>query len=215
MSVVRSVKLRVPAGTAKPGPAIGQALGPLGINMMEFCKAFNDKSTHFIQDTPIPVVLTAYSNRTFTFQMKTPLTVWLLCQAAGIKKGSDKPGLEIVGKVGTKAIYEIAKIKHTDEHIWHLPLEVGSSNPRPPHHKTMEVVALQSLRVLWQPLAFLYPSEPFLPFSIAKQKLWDACCAASLKLYPDQSSTYLALASLKCDLSYPSPPLLLLLLTLP
>ncbi|CAM9498646.1 unnamed protein product, partial [Phaeothamnion confervicola] len=123
MSVVRRVRLRVPAGAAKPGPAIGQALGPLGINMMEFCKQFNAKSAHIKQEIPVPVLLTAYSNRTFDFILKSPSTTWLLKRAAGIEKGAGKPGTEVSGTIGLKAIYEIAKIKHSDGHMWHLPLD--------------------------------------------------------------------------------------------
>ncbi|KAG5188791.1 ribosomal protein L11 [Tribonema minus] len=123
MSLVRTVRMRVPAGMAKPGPAIGQALGPLGINMMDFCKSFNAKTQHLLPDTPTPVVLSAFSNRTFEFVIKTPPTSWLLKRCAKIDKGAKMPGLEIVGSVGTKAIYEIAKIKARDQHLDWLPLD--------------------------------------------------------------------------------------------
>eukprot|EP01037_Dinobryon_pediforme_P026255 gene26255-28713_t len=73
-----TVRLLVGAGAAKPGPAIGQALGPLGVNMAEFCKQFNDRTKNLEKDTPTPVVLSAFSNRTFTFITKTPPTSWML-----------------------------------------------------------------------------------------------------------------------------------------
>ncbi|CAM9698464.1 unnamed protein product [Discosporangium mesarthrocarpum] len=123
MSVVRLVRLRVPAGAAKPGPAIGQALGPLGINMVEFCKKFNDATQHVTPNTPTPVVLSAMSDRTFTFEIKSPPTTWLLKRCAGIEKGVSRPGHESEGRVGLKTIYEIASIKKKDDHLWHLPLE--------------------------------------------------------------------------------------------
>ena len=114
MSVVRSVRLRVPAGAAKPGPAIGQALGPLGINMMEFCKAFNDSTIKLVKETPMPVKLTAYSNRTFSFVVKSPPTSWFLKNAAGIQKVSkvtDPPRREGCGEEGT---WEFAWCKVTE-----------------------------------------------------------------------------------------------------
>mmetsp|Transcript_42318 Transcript_42318/g.54475 ORF Transcript_42318/g.54475 Transcript_42318/m.54475 type:complete len:158 (+) Transcript_42318:13-486(+) len=124
MSVVRLVKLRVPAGQAKPGPAIGQALGPLGINMMEFCKGFNAATDSLVPSTPIPVVLTAFSNRTFTFTTKTPPTTWFLKSCAGIDKGAARPGHSTVGSVTLKQIYEIARVKkENDDHLKHLPHE--------------------------------------------------------------------------------------------
>jgi len=123
VSLVRTVRLRVGAGAAKPGPAIGQALGPLGINMAEFCKQFNDKTKTFEKDTPIPVELSAFSNRTFTFVCKTPPTSWFLKRCAGIESGAARTGHEIVGEVHVKQIYEIAKVKQQDEHMKSLSLE--------------------------------------------------------------------------------------------
>ena len=73
VQLVRKVRLRVASGNAKPGPAIGQALGPLGLNMAEFCKQFNDRTADYIKDVPLPVVLSAFSNRTFEFEVKTRL----------------------------------------------------------------------------------------------------------------------------------------------
>jgi len=76
--------LRVGAGSAKPGPAIGQALGPLGLNMAEFCKQFNEKTKAYDKDIPVPVVLEAFSNRSFTFTVKTPPTSWFLKRCVGV-----------------------------------------------------------------------------------------------------------------------------------
>mmetsp|Transcript_25754 Transcript_25754/g.57741 ORF Transcript_25754/g.57741 Transcript_25754/m.57741 type:complete len:167 (+) Transcript_25754:104-604(+) len=123
MSVVRIVRLRVPAGQAKPGPAIGQALGPLGINMMEFCKAFNAATETLTPSTPIPVRLTAFSNRTFTFETRTPPSSWFLKRCAGVAKGSPRPGHSVAGSVTLKQLYEIAQAKAQDEHVKHLPIE--------------------------------------------------------------------------------------------
>lgn len=88
VSLVRKVRLRVGAGVAKPGPAIGQALGPLGLNMAEFCKQFNEKTKLYEKDTPIPVDLSAFSNRSFTFVVKSPPTSWFLKKCAGVELGS-------------------------------------------------------------------------------------------------------------------------------
>ena len=123
VSLVRKVRLMVGAGGAKPGPAIGQALGPLGLNMAEFCKQFNDKTKEYEKDIPLPVELSAFSNRTFTFVVKTPPTSWFLKRCAGIEDGSKRPGHEIVGQVHVKQIYEIAKAKQADGHLAKIKLE--------------------------------------------------------------------------------------------
>jgi large subunit ribosomal protein L11 len=111
--VIAQVKLQIPAGKASPAPPIGPALGPHGINIMEFCKAFNAQ-TQSMGDTIVPAVLTIYSDRTFTFILKTPPASELLKKAAGIIKGSGTPNKEKVGKVSLSQIEEIAKIKMPD-----------------------------------------------------------------------------------------------------
>lgn len=125
MSFVRSVRLRVPAGSAKPGPAIGQALGPLGINMAQFCKDFNEKSeTMYKKDTPLRVELRAMSDRTFTFNVRSPPTSWLVRQAAGVTKGPTSPNsTRPSGYITPEAVYHIAVMKQADDNRWHLPLE--------------------------------------------------------------------------------------------
>jgi large subunit ribosomal protein L11 len=90
IQLLRTVRLRVGAGQAKPGPAIGQALGPLGLNMAEFCKQFNDATKTYTVGVPTPVLLSAFSNRTFTFVVKTPPTSWFIKNCAGVKKGAAK-----------------------------------------------------------------------------------------------------------------------------
>lgn len=125
MSFVRYVKLRVPAGNARPGPAIGQALGPLGINMAEFCKQFNEKTEPiYKKDIPLSVRLHALSDRSFTLDIRSPSVSWLVLQAAGLEKGPSNPNPERpVAHIPLEAVYEIAKIKHADDMRWHLPLE--------------------------------------------------------------------------------------------
>uniref|UniRef100_A0A7S2R1A4 Large ribosomal subunit protein uL11m n=1 Tax=Eucampia antarctica TaxID=49252 RepID=A0A7S2R1A4_9STRA len=127
MSLVRTVRLRVPACSARPGPAIGQALGPLGINMAEFCKQFNEKSDQigYERDTPLPVVLSAMSDRTFTFEVRSPPTSYLIKKVTGVEKGPNHPNAEDlpVAFLSPEAVYEIAKIKQQDDMMWHLPLE--------------------------------------------------------------------------------------------
>lgn len=108
------IKLQVNAGIANPSPPVGPALGQHGINIMEFCKAFNAKTESIEKGIPIPVVITVYSDRSFTFVTKTPPAAVLLKKAAGIKSGSGKPNKEKVGKVTSAQVREIAEIKATD-----------------------------------------------------------------------------------------------------
>jgi large subunit ribosomal protein L11 len=111
--VVAQVKLQIPAGKANPAPPVGPALGPHGVNIMEFCKAFNAQ-TQALGDTIIPIVLSVYADRSFTFITKTPPASDLLKKAAGIIKGSGTPNKEKVGKVTAAQIKEIAQKKLPD-----------------------------------------------------------------------------------------------------
>ena len=108
------IKLQVAAGQANPSPPVGPALGQKGLNIMEFCKAFNAQTQNLEPGAPVPVVITAYSDRSFTFVMKTPPAAFLLRKAAGISKGSPRPNTEKVGKVTREQLEEIAKIKMPD-----------------------------------------------------------------------------------------------------
>ncbi len=108
------IKLEVPAGQANPSPPIGPALGQRGLNIMEFCKAFNAQTQKVEAGTPIPVTITAYSDRTFTFIMKTPPASFFLKKAAGIPKGSQTPSRGTVGKVTAAQVREIAEKKMQD-----------------------------------------------------------------------------------------------------
>jgi large subunit ribosomal protein L11 len=117
--VTAQVKLQIPAGKANPAPPVGPALGPHGINIMEFCKAFNAQ-TQTLGDTIIPVVLTIYADRTFTFITKTPPASDLLKKAAGIIKGSSIPNKEKVGKITTTQAREIAQKKLQDLNAYSL-----------------------------------------------------------------------------------------------
>ncbi|MXP67976.1 50S ribosomal protein L11 [Pantoea sp. Aalb] len=108
------VKLQVAAGMANPSPPVGPALGQQGVNIMEFCKAFNIKTESIEKGLPIPVVVTIYSDRSFTFITKTPPATILLKKAIGIKIGSGKPNQDKVGQITRAAIREIAEIKSLD-----------------------------------------------------------------------------------------------------
>ncbi|HZH11758.1 MAG TPA: 50S ribosomal protein L11 [Microvirga sp.] len=109
------VKLQVPAGAANPSPPIGPALGQRGLNIMEFCKAFNAKTAQMEKGTPIPVIITAYQDRSFTFEMKQPPVSYFLKKAAKIEKGSQTPGKGgTVGRVTRDQIREIAEKKMAD-----------------------------------------------------------------------------------------------------
>jgi large subunit ribosomal protein L11 len=107
------VKLQIPAGKANPSPPVGPALGQQGVNIMEFCKAFNAK-TQSMGDTIVPVVITVYQDRSFTFITKTPPASVLLLKAAGIQKGSGNPKAQRVAEIGRDKIREIAEIKLPD-----------------------------------------------------------------------------------------------------
>jgi large subunit ribosomal protein L11 len=108
------VKLQVPAGSANPSPPIGPALGQQGVNIMEFCKQFNAQTQKVEKGLPIPVIITVYSDRSFTFVMKTPPAAVLIRKAIGIEKGSGTPNTAKVGKISRKQLEEIAKLKTPD-----------------------------------------------------------------------------------------------------
>ena len=108
------LKLQVPAGAANPAPPIGPALGQRGLNIMEFCKAFNAQTQKMEKGAPIPVVITIYGDRSFTFEMKTPPVSHFLKQAAKIQSGSKAPGRDKAGKVTRAQVREIAQAKMKD-----------------------------------------------------------------------------------------------------
>ena len=112
--VLTLIKLQVPAGAASPAPPVGPALGQHGVNIMEFCKAFNAQTQGMEVGIPVPVVISVYNDRSFTFIMKTPPATVLLKKAAGIEKGSGTPNTNKVGKVTRKQLEEIAKVKARD-----------------------------------------------------------------------------------------------------
>jgi large subunit ribosomal protein L11 len=108
------VKLQVPAGAANPSPPIGPALGQQGVNIMEFCKQFNAQTQKLEKGLPIPVVITVYSDRSFTFIMKTPPASVLIRKAIGIEKGSGTPNTAKVGRITRQQLEDIAKMKQPD-----------------------------------------------------------------------------------------------------
>ncbi|MCA6064388.1 50S ribosomal protein L11 [Thalassolituus marinus] len=108
------IKLQVGAGKANPSPPVGPALGQKGLNIMEFCKAFNAQTQHLEPGAPVPVVITAYSDRSFSFEMKTPPASYLLKKAAGITSGSPRPNTQKVGTVTRAQLEEIATAKAPD-----------------------------------------------------------------------------------------------------
>ena len=120
--VMGSLKLQIKAGQANPSPPVGPALGQRGINIMEFCKAFNAKTQEMEQGAPVPVVITYYADKSFSFEMKTPPASFYLKKAAGLKpvgkrnrpKGSEKPGRDVVGSVTVAQVRQIAEAKMRD-----------------------------------------------------------------------------------------------------
>ena len=112
--VTGTLKLQIPAGQANPSPPVGPALGQAGLNIMEFCKAFNAATQSLEQGMPIPVVITAYSDATFSFVTKTPPASFLIRKAAKLDKGANKPGYETVGSITLTQAREIAETKMQD-----------------------------------------------------------------------------------------------------
>ena len=108
------IKLQVPAGAANPSPPIGPALGQRGVNIMEFCKAFNAQTSKMEKNTPIPVTITVYQDRSFTFEMKTPPVSYFIKKAAKLESGSKAPGRDKVGAVTKAQVREIAEKKMKD-----------------------------------------------------------------------------------------------------
>ena len=108
------IKLQVPAGSANPSPPIGPALGQRGLNIMEFCKAFNAQTQKMEKGVPIPVIITTYQDRSFTFEMKTPPVSYFLKKAAKLESGSKTPGRDTAGQVTKKQVREIAEQKMKD-----------------------------------------------------------------------------------------------------
>ena len=112
--IIGTLKLQVPAGKANPSPPIGPALGQRGINIMEFCKAFNSKSQHIEPGAPCPTIVTYYHDKSFSFVIKTPPASYLLRKAAKLKSGANLPGRETVGTVSARQVREIAAAKMVD-----------------------------------------------------------------------------------------------------
>jgi len=112
--IVGYIKLQVPAGKANPSPPIGPALGQRGLNIMEFCKAFNAQTQGMEVGMPIPVEITAFADKSFTFTLKTPPATYLIKKAAGVQKGSAKPHTDKVGKMSRSQAEQIAKAKMPD-----------------------------------------------------------------------------------------------------
>ncbi len=132
--IVGYIKLQVPAGAANPSPPIGPALGQRGLNIMEFCKAFNARTAQLEPKSPIPVVITAYQDRSFTFEMRQPPVTFFLKKAAGLKigkkpaSGSKTPGRGFVGKVTNAQLKEIAEKKMQDLNCHTLEAAVAMIN---------------------------------------------------------------------------------------
>ncbi|MBV7316448.1 50S ribosomal protein L11 [Shewanella sp. NIFS-20-20] len=108
------IKLQVKSGSANPSPPVGPALGQKGVNIMEFCKAFNARTEKMEKGMPVPVVITVYSDRSFTFETKTPPASFLLLKAAGLKSGSSRPNTQKVATIKRAAVQEIAELKAAD-----------------------------------------------------------------------------------------------------
>lgn len=140
------VKLIVPAGGATPSPPIGPALGARGVKSIDFCKEFNARTATYVPGVPLPTHITVRPNRTFSFEVRTPPTSWLLLKAAGVEKGAGAAGREatvggaagnkgkgsaatgqaavsVAGRLSVKQVYEVAKVKHADPKLAHLSLE--------------------------------------------------------------------------------------------
>jgi large subunit ribosomal protein L11 len=131
--VLATISLVIEAGSAKPSPPVGPALGAHGLNILSFCKEFNARTAEIKQNVPVPVKITAFTDRTFEWNFSSPPTSFLLLKAAGVKSGSAKPGHMRSGTVSVKHIYEIAKVKKSKEGNKFVPIQsicssiIGSS----------------------------------------------------------------------------------------
>jgi large subunit ribosomal protein L11 len=112
--IIGSIKLQIPAGQANPSPPVGPALGQKGLNIMDFCNKFNDKTKTFEKGMPIPVVITAYADRSFDFITKTPPSSFLILKKASLKKGSSLPGKEVIKEISKQDLVSVAEIKKED-----------------------------------------------------------------------------------------------------
>lgn len=122
--ITGTLKLVIPAGKANPSPPVGPALGQRGVNIMEFCKQFNERTKQFKENTPIPVNVTVFNDKSFTFISKTPSVSFFIKQACSLSKGSSNPGKEAsVATLTSKQLYEIAAIKKMDPAFGHLSME--------------------------------------------------------------------------------------------
>ncbi|KAL1743302.1 mitochondrial 54S ribosomal protein YmL19 [Schizophyllum fasciatum] len=117
------IRLVVGAGKAAPTPPVGPALGAKGVKSMDFCKEFNARTANFEVGVPVPVVVNVNPDRTFTFTTNTPHVSYFIKKTTGIDKGTGRPGHDVLATMSLKHVYEIAKIKATDEHMRHLSLE--------------------------------------------------------------------------------------------
>lgn len=111
---VGKIKLQIPAGQANPSPPVGPALGQKGLNIMDFCNKFNEETKGFEKGMPIPVVITAYVDRSFSFITKTPPVSFLILKKANLKKGSSTPGKEVIKKITFDQVKEISEVKQKD-----------------------------------------------------------------------------------------------------
>ncbi|KAF2534821.1 hypothetical protein F2Q70_00033514 [Brassica cretica] len=133
-AVAGTIKLTVLAGKASPGPPVSPALGPYRLNMMAFCKDFNARTQKYKPDTPMAVKITAYMDHSFEFTFKSPSVSWYIKKAAGVDKGSTRPGHLTVTTLSVRHVYEIAKVKQTDPFCQYMPLEsicksiIGTAN---------------------------------------------------------------------------------------
>ncbi|KFK30187.1 hypothetical protein AALP_AA7G229400 [Arabis alpina] len=121
--IAATIRLTVPAGAAKPAPPVGPALGQYRLNLMAFCKDFNARTQKYKPDTPMSVTITAYKDNSFDFTVKSPTVSWYIKKAAGVVKGSTRPGHLNVTTLSVRHVYEIAKVKQTDPFCQYMPLE--------------------------------------------------------------------------------------------
>ena len=117
------MRLVVQAGGAKPSPPVGPALGQHGVNIMSFCKDFNAKTSELVSETPTPVKISIYQDKTFEWTMQTPPTSWLIARCAGVTSASSRAGHEACGTINLKHCYEIARVKSRDDSLGHLDME--------------------------------------------------------------------------------------------
>mmetsp|Transcript_37939 Transcript_37939/g.60842 ORF Transcript_37939/g.60842 Transcript_37939/m.60842 type:complete len:158 (+) Transcript_37939:104-577(+) len=152
-AVLAKIRIVIPAGAAKPAPPVGPALGQHGLNIMSFCKDFNAKTSELMTDVPIPVMLTAFKDKSFEWEMSSPPAAYFIKKAAGVRQGSVEPGHKSKGQITLKHVYKIAEVKWKDKSYINFPV-------RSTVLSIMSTAKAMGIEVITAPKAIEAPAAP-------------------------------------------------------